>query len=796
MDREQTAFGRIQPGSELRGKRIRNPLRKRYPRELKGEFPRYLIIFLLMLLSIGFISGYNVADESMVAAYNGGFEKYNAEDGNFTVKQKLSGEQLQKVNELGITVYEQFYTEKKLTNGSKLRIFADRKEVNLVCLMEGAMPAAADEIAVDRMFADNNSLSIGDSVTTEGAGDVYRITGLISLFDYSTLFENNNDTMFDALRFGVAIVSDEAMASFPARSLTANYVWKYNTPPSDDAEEKAVSDELLKKLTKIVRLDDFVPQYLSQPIHFAGDDLQKDGVMMNVLLYMIIVILAFVFAVTMSNTIVKESTVIGTLLASGYTRRELLRHYMLLPILVTMAGALAGNILGYTWMKEVSIFMYYNSYSLPTYETVWSARAFLLTTLVPLAIMLAVNTFILGRSLRHTPIQFLRRDLSRRKKKKCLALTARIPFMHRFRLRVILQNIPNYLILALGIMFADLLLLFGLGLPNVLDNYKNSINDTLIADYQYMLSAPVSYAGEDDDPLTSMVNALLFSRAVETENPDAEKFSAWSLKTLGDQARVESIVLYGIEENSRYVSGDLSGGKVLISQSYADKYRIGAGDTITLKEAYEDTAYTFTIDGVNDYSGGVVVFMSRAALNETFGQDRDFFCGYFSDSPITDIDETYIGTVIDIDAMTKVPRQLQHSMGDMMGMVNGFAVIVYLILMYFLTKIIIEKNEHSISMVKILGYSGREIRSIYLHSTTIVTFILLAACVPVVMAALRWLFYVMMLQMISEWMPLELDPELELITMLMGAGSYLVVAAVEMLRIRRIPMDIALKNVE
>ena len=55
-------------------KRIRNPLRKRYPRELKEELPRYLIIFLLMLLSIGFISGYNVADESMVAAYNGGFE--------------------------------------------------------------------------------------------------------------------------------------------------------------------------------------------------------------------------------------------------------------------------------------------------------------------------------------------------------------------------------------------------------------------------------------------------------------------------------------------------------------------------------------------------------------------------------------------------------------------------------------------------------------------------------------------------------------------------------------------------
>ena len=35
--------------------------------------------------------------------------------------------------------------------------------------------------------------------------------------------------------------------------------------------------------------------------------------------------------------------------------------------------------------------MYYGSYSLPTYETVWNAEAFLLTTVVPVLIMLVVN---------------------------------------------------------------------------------------------------------------------------------------------------------------------------------------------------------------------------------------------------------------------------------------------------------------------------------------------------------------------------------------------------------------------
>lgn len=70
------------------------------------------------------------------------------------------------------------------------------------------------------------------------------------------------------------------------------------------------------------------------------------------LLYILIAIMAFVFAVTTNNTITKEAAVIGTLRASGYTRGELLRHYLHLPVLVTIVAAIIGNILGYTVFKK------------------------------------------------------------------------------------------------------------------------------------------------------------------------------------------------------------------------------------------------------------------------------------------------------------------------------------------------------------------------------------------------------------------------------------------------------------
>ena len=155
----------------------------------------------------------------------------------------------------------------------------------------------------------------------------------------------------------------------------------------------------------------------------------SDKAMMIMLLYIIIVNMAFVFGITTSNTIAKEAGVIGTLRASGYTKNELIRHYMAMPILVTLIGALIGNILGYTIMKDICAGMYYGSYSLPTYVTVWNAEAFLLTTIIPILLMLLVNYTVLRRRLSLSPLKFLRRDLKRRQQKHALSLNRRIPFL-------------------------------------------------------------------------------------------------------------------------------------------------------------------------------------------------------------------------------------------------------------------------------------------------------------------------------------------------------------------------------
>ena len=128
------------------GGKMKNPLNKRLPREFKGEFAKYLSIFLFMTATIGFVSGFLVAGSSMIQAYDESFEKYNIENGHFVLDEKADEDTLTELEKEDVTIYPQFYIEEDTdVNGnvktdSTLRIFENRTDVNKVCVMKGKMP--------------------------------------------------------------------------------------------------------------------------------------------------------------------------------------------------------------------------------------------------------------------------------------------------------------------------------------------------------------------------------------------------------------------------------------------------------------------------------------------------------------------------------------------------------------------------------------------------------------------------------------------------------------------------------
>ena len=109
----------------------RNPLNNRFLRDLRDDLGKYVVIALLMIFTIGFVSGFLVADGSMVRAYNESFTKYNVEDGNFRIQRRMNKAQWKSVEGLGLYLYELFYREFELDNGSTLRVYQNRDQVDL-----------------------------------------------------------------------------------------------------------------------------------------------------------------------------------------------------------------------------------------------------------------------------------------------------------------------------------------------------------------------------------------------------------------------------------------------------------------------------------------------------------------------------------------------------------------------------------------------------------------------------------------------------------------------------------------
>lgn len=789
-------------------KRTVNPLIKRIPKELIGDWKKYLIVFAFLVLTIGFVSGMYVANESMMKAADESVTKYDREDGHFEWSEKAdtdlikdveSGEQVdmsaitgkeeEDASDVPVIIYENFFRNEKEDNNNDgkndgtVRVFAKTDNINLACVLDGRLPENENEIAVDRMHADNVDMKVGDTIRV--GGEKFEVVGLIAYVNYSTLHEKTTDLIFDAIKFDVAMVTDEGFDRL-GESIHYAYAWKYKDAPADEKEEKALSDDFRKVLAAQTmlhgnELKDYVPSYGNPAINFATDDMGSDMSMGGVILDILIIIIAFIFGVTISNTISKESSTIGTLRASGYTRGELVRHYLSMPVIVTFLAAIVGNILGYTVFKNVVVGMYYNSYSLPTYETVWNPDAFVKTTVVPIILMFVVNLIVIVRMLRHTPLQFLRHDLKKSKRKKAIRLP-HWKFMSRFRVRIMFQNISNYLILFVGICFIMVMLAMAVGMPDTLTYYQKHASNLMFTKYQYVLK---TYQNADGSIVT-------------TDNEDAEMFAMKSLVKRSD-ALDEEISTYGVVDDSRYIEisdlESLEKNEVYISNSYADKYGIVIGDTIKLEEKYTDDTYNFKVCGIYDKCQSIAVFMPIDQYREVFDLDDDAFSGFFSDSKITDIDSNMIASTITKRDITKMCDQLDLSMGSYMQYFQVLCILLSMAMIYLLTKLIIEKNENAISMTKILGYENREIASLYLLSTTIVMLVIdvLTVAVGVWVMNFAWKEILMTY---SGWFSFHMETISYVKMFAFVLIGYVIVMLLDFQRIKKIPMDQALKNVE
>ena len=765
-----------------------SPLRKRFPRELKDNLGKYLGIFLLMSVTIALTSGFLLAAHSIGVIIDDMPEKYSIEDARFTTAFEATDEQLDAAadaaNDAGtggtdIVRNWSFDADFNHAQGDDgrdrtLRVYQHRTQVDLAAYAEGRVPEAADEVAIDRVFATNNGITIGEEV--ELFGQRFTVCGIMTTSDNQALFQNNSDFTVNTLTFGVAKVSESGFAALEATGHQPAYTYSVRFADRDltVAQRTDAEKDMMRALsTAGATVDDLTDSSANQGIGYAADDVSGDSTMWSVLLYMIIVIMAFVFVVLTSGTIEEESAIIGTLLASGYRRQELVTHYLALPAAVGIAAAVVGNVAGYTLMSEPMRNLYYGSYSLPPYYATWSWGVFAQTTVLPVATLVGITLLGLLRKMGHTPLDFLRHETSKGGVKRGFALPERLSFIARFRMRVFLRNLGNFATLFVGIGFASMLLLFSLAILPTMTHYAENLHNNVVAEHMYTLKAPL-----------------------EVDNAQAEKYAVYSLEyDRGEGSGTETITVYGVPEDSRYWDDLAVGdGHVVFGNGLIDKFRFADGQTVNLYDKYEDETREATYEGDGCTWGtksDMAVYMSLDDFNRFFGNDAGYFNGYASDQAL-DLDARYLTSDLTPESMDAIGEQFVGMMDDMIGMLVGLSVFIFLVFMYLLTKSVIDRSARAISYMKVFGYRDSEISRLYVRSITLTVAVSLVVCQPLIIGGLTLLFRAMLLAYngyIEIYVPMAAIAEVIAI----GFATYLAVALLHIRRIKRVPLALALK---
>lgn len=222
-------------------------------------------------------------------------------------------------------------------------------------------------------------------------------------------------------------------------------------------------------------------------IHAAGDDVAMNKTIGMIAGVLLLVLIAYVLSVFVVHSIDQESAVIGALYALGVKRKDLMKHYILLPTLISLIGGAIGTALAYTrigvWYQMQDA---YNYYSLPDIAVQVLPYTIVYGVAIPPIICLIVTSLVIRKRLSR-PVLILLKNEQKAATGKDVKL-GNMKFMKLFRIRQILRERRTALTVVFGMFVSILLLVMSMEIYT----YCHAVQDDYVADTKLNICIPIN----------------------------------------------------------------------------------------------------------------------------------------------------------------------------------------------------------------------------------------------------------------------------------------------------------------
>lgn len=430
------------------------------------------------------------------------------------------------------------------------------------------------------------------------------------------------------------------------------------------------------------------------------------GILAGIIL---MVLFTYVISVFVIHNIEKESSVIGALYALGVTRGQLLFHYLLNPMLIAFLGGVVGCILGFSkygtgWQMGDSIAYY----SLPPMRIVTPGYLLFYSLIMPPATAAVVNYLVINKKLNRTALSLLRNEQTAGKAGRIQNMNlGNMKFLLRFQIRQMLREIRSAFAVVIGMFICLLILMMSIDCAVLCINFGNACLEETKYAYMYTYKYPTEDVPEGGTP-------------AYVENLKKEAYG-YNL----------DVTVLGIDDDNPYfpiVTADKK-NEIVISSAAAQKFGVKVGEKLVLSDEVNERDYAFTVKDIVSFTSGVYVFLDRDIMQELFDQEDDYYNVVFADHAL-DIDNGRLYATVSKENVEESSQIFTDMMGPMVVMLVAISALIFMIVMYLMMKVMIDRSAFSISLMKVFGYRRREIRRLYLDGNFYVILLGALICVP------------------------------------------------------------------
>ena len=221
-------------------------LLNRIPRKLKANLGRYIALTLMVAISAYCLVSICGSAATLIQASLENSEQAAVEDGEFICLDPLSDDELKTLKDGDVTVEDAFYLDFTQDDESVVRVFALRENIDLVSVDEGGDLPADGEIVLERNYANEKNLGVGDTIDING--QTFTISGLCTSPDYETMLRNLTDPAARSDLFGTAFITYDtynALYKKCASDVTQSYLYLYRLG------DGMTNDELIEYISSL-----------------------------------------------------------------------------------------------------------------------------------------------------------------------------------------------------------------------------------------------------------------------------------------------------------------------------------------------------------------------------------------------------------------------------------------------------------------------------------------------------------------------------------------------------------------